>query len=63
MKESRPKLHLLRRKYLFEHTPADRVIKQDYEREYSTFVTDAGGDITQYRVYGETPDTFKCYIK
>lgn len=57
------KLHNLRRKYMMDHTPTDRILEEDFDREYSTFVTSAGGDITQYRIYGNTPEKFMCCIK
>lgn len=56
------KLHEARRKYMLANTPTDRIIEEYEDREYSEFVTSAGGDVTVYRVYGYSPDTFNVGI-
>lgn len=56
------KLHEARRKYMLANTPTDRIIEEYEDRNYSEFVTSAGGDVTVYRVYGSLPGQFKIGI-
>jgi len=56
------KLHEARRKFMLANTPTDRIIEEYECRDYSEFVTSAGGDVTVYRVYGNAPDRFNVGI-
>lgn len=60
-------LHEKHKQYLFEHSPADRIIEdhgiyRGRGKPYSEFVISAGGDINVYRIVGYGPD-FKIYEK
>lgn len=57
MTKEMEKLHQAHRRFLFDHSPVDRVIEDRGISEFrgkveSEFVTSAGGDVGLYRVEG-----------
>jgi len=60
-------LHELHKKYLMEHTGADKIIEDrglwGYDKHcFSEFVTSQGGDVVVYRIYGTDEKTMKCCV-
>ena len=58
-------LHQKHKEYLFEHSPADRIIEdrgiyRGRGEPYSEFVISAGGDVSVYQVVGRDPN-FRLY--
>lgn len=58
-------LHEKHKQYLFEHSPADRIIEdhgiyRDRGEPTSEFVISAGGDVSVYQVVGRGPN-FRLY--
>jgi len=61
-------LHQEHRKFLFAHSPVDRMIEDQGISEWrgnveSRFVASAGGDVSLWVVTGWTADTFSVYQK
>lgn len=50
-------------KYLDEHCCVEVVLNQYHCLEFSEFVVDSGGDVSTYRVYGETKSDFTIRAK
>lgn len=69
IKQEMAKLHKEHRKYLFDHSPVDRMIEdQGISANWngnveSRYVASAGGDVSLWVVTGWTPETFSLYQK
>lgn len=53
-------VHDKRREYLNEMVGYDYILDEFDAGEFSEFTISIGGDVIQYRVYGQTD--FQCYV-
>ncbi len=68
MSKDMERLHQAHRKFLFDHSPVDRMIEDQGISAWngnveSRFVASAGGDVSLWVITGWTDETFTVYQK
>lgn len=56
-------IHEARRKYFMEEIDPDYILETREGPDFTEFVSSMGGDVTRYRVYGNTAADFRCGVK
>lgn len=56
-------LIMARMKFLTDNFGVGKIIEQHHNVDMSEFVSETGGDVTKYRVYGDSPETFFAVCK
>ena len=57
------KIQEARLKWFLDEIDPDYILETRQDPDFTEFISSMGGDVTRYRVYGDTEADFRCYAK